>query len=116
MTMLEKLESRAAKLKAKAANKPVLEKDIEGPVKKYASAKGFYVRKFKSPANRSVPDDIFATPKGTVFFIEFKRPGKAATKAQQDEHDYMRARGLKVYVIDNVEKGKVLIDDYADLD
>lgn len=116
MPTLEQLKQREAKAKALKAKKVPLEKEVEGPVKDYARSKKFYVRKFKSENNRSVPDDLFATPKGTVFFIEFKRPGKKATPAQQDEHAFMRRNNLRVHVIDNVEDGKTLIDDYAALD
>lgn len=116
MPNIHQLKARAAKAKQKAASKKPLEKDVEGPVKDYARGKKFYVRKFKSENNRSVPDDLFATPNGTVFFIEFKRPGKKATPAQQDEHEFMQRNKLRVHVIDNVEAGKVLIDDYLALD
>jgi hypothetical protein len=111
MPTLEQLKARDAKAKAKAAKKVPLEKDVEGPVKDYARSHKCWVRKFKSENNRSVPDDIFSTPKGKVFFIEFKRPGKTATEAQQDEHDMMRERGLTVFVVDNVELGKRVVDD-----
>lgn len=116
MVSIDKLEKRDAAAKAKRAKKPVLEKEVEGPVKDYARAKGLYVRKFQSENNRSVPDDIFGTPKGVVFFIEFKRPGKKPTPAQADEHELMRKKNLKVHVIDNVQEGKALIDQYLEDD
>lgn len=116
MPTLEQLKARDAKAKQKAAKKVVLESAVEGPVKDYARSKGFYVRKFKSQNNRSVPDDIFATPKGFVFFIEFKRPGRKATPAQSDEHEFMRQRKLEVHVIDNVQDGKDLVDGYLAAD
>lgn len=116
MATIEELEARAAKIKEKAAKKPLLERQIEGPVKAYARSKKMYVRKFVSVNNRSVPDNIFSTPKGTVFFIEFKKPGGKPTKAQEEEHREMRACRMKVHVIDNVAAGKTLIDDYLDLD
>lgn len=111
MPTLEQLQARAAKAKKKAASKKPLEKDVEGPVKDYARSKKCYVRKFKSENNRSVPDDLFSTPKGRVFFIEFKRPGKTATEAQADEHEMMREHGLTVFVVDNIELGKKVVDD-----
>ncbi len=116
MVSIEKLQQRDAAAKAKRAKKVPLEKDVEGPVKDYARSKGFYVRKFKSDNNRSVPDDIFASPRGMVFFIEFKRPGKKATPAQEDEHQFMRERHLDVHVVDNVEDGKRIVDSYVILE
>ncbi|MBT9159031.1 MAG: hypothetical protein DDT26_00280 [Dehalococcoidia bacterium] len=113
MPTLQKLQEAEAKAKAKKLKAVPLERAVEKPVKDYARSRGFYVRKFKSANNRSVPDGIFATPFGVVFFIEFKRPGKRATPAQADEHAFMRQRKLTVYVVDNVTDGKKIIDTYA---
>lgn len=117
MPTLEQLEARAAKAKLKKTNRVPLESEVEGPVKDYAKSKRFWVRKFKSQNNRSVPDDVFSTPLGTViFFIEFKRPGKVPTPAQEDEHRLMRAHNIKVFVVDNVPAGKAVIDEMLDLE
>lgn len=89
-----------------------LEKTVEKKVKDYANKKGFYVRKFVSPSQRSVPDDLFISPIGAVFFIEFKRKGKKATPKQLIEHEKIRANHGIVYVVDNVEDGKGIIDVY----
>ena len=88
-----------------------LERDIEGEVCRYAKSKGFYVRKFVSPAHRSVPDRLLITPRGTLFFIEFKRRGKRATDDQQREHDTLRDYAKTTYVIDNATTGKALIEE-----
>ena len=100
---------------------------VEDQVKKYAKSRGFYVRKFVSPGNAFVPDDVFvapgppgATPEqlaATLYlrliFPEFKRPGEKATPGQEREHERMRGYGLPVIVIDNVDAGKALVDFYA---
>lgn len=80
----------------------MLERDIEDWSKKKARKAGWWVRKFMSPANRSVPDDIFGKH-ARVFFIEFKATGKEATDLQKDEHKGMRAAGLTVYIVDSRE-------------
>lgn len=103
------------KLKQKVKNDDdPLESKIENDVKKYAKNKGFYVRKFSSPSHRSVPDDLFITPPSpnppVLFFIEFKRKGKSATPAQICEHELIEARGMRVYIVDNIQQGKELID------
>ena len=49
---------------------------------------------------------------GTIIFIEFKRPGEKATAAQKKEHRKLRARGFEVYVIDNVEDAKRVLDEF----
>lgn len=92
--------------------KKVLEKDVEDPVCDYAKTKyQMMAEKFTSPAKRSVPDRLFTTTKGFMFFIEFKAPGKEATEKQLDDHDIRRQHGVAVFVIDNVRAGKDLIDN-----
>lgn len=76
-----------------------LEKDIEKPCKRFARRCGWYVRKFVSPANRSVPDDIFVK-NGRVIFVEFKAPKKQPTEAQWDEIFMLELAGAEVYVVD----------------
>lgn len=101
-----------------------LEKEIERKVCEYAKAKGFYVRKFVSPAHRSVPDRYFIAPGSPgstpdeltttlymrLFKVEFKRQGEEPTDAQKREHRELRSYGVRVFVIDNANDGKALID------
>jgi len=87
-----------------------LEKFIEAKVVAYAKSKGCLVYKFTSPSFRSVPDRIFVTPYGTVFFMELKRKGQQPTAAQAVEIAKIRKQGVEVWVIDNVEDGKNAID------
>lgn len=116
MPTLEQLKARAAKVEQKKARKPMLESEVEKKVGDYAKSRGCFHRKFKSQNNRSVPDRLFCTPKGQVFFVEFKRPGKEPTPAQADEHDIMRRHRMKVHVIDNIPDGKTLIDDILEIE
>lgn len=89
-----------------------LEKDVETAVCTYAKGLGFYVRKFVSPAHRSVPDRLLISPKGVLFFIEFKRQGKRATPAQLLEHVEIEKYGPRVHVVDEARQGKAVIDSY----
>ena len=79
------------------------EKDIESWSKNLARKNGWWVRKFKSPSNRSVPDDIFCNS-GRVFFVEFKATGEEPTELQWDEIYAIRAVGGTVYVCDSREQ------------
>ncbi|MGD9168480.1 MAG: VRR-NUC domain-containing protein [Candidatus Thiodiazotropha sp.] len=92
----------------------MLEKDVENPVCRYARKehKGM-AYKFKSPQRANVPDRIFTFPSGWLIFIEFKAPGKKATPKQRREHERLRDCGQHVYVCDNIELGKWLVDLYA---
>ena len=91
-----------------------LEKDIEKRVCDYAKSLKMLVYKFTSPSRAHVPDRMFITPKGVVFFIEFKRLGQKPTAAQQVEGDKIRQAGIQVFIVDNVEGGKVVINHMLD--
>jgi len=91
-------------------NYKLREGKIEKAVKEYAKQQGWVIRKFKSPGQRSVPDDI-CMKDGFMFFIEFKAPGKEPTEAQKKEHCTIREHGgFYVYVIDHIGTGKKLFN------
>ena len=87
-----------------------LEKQIERSVCDYAHEAGLLVYKFTSPARAAVPDRMFVTPKGTVFFVEFKREGQKPTPQQTREHDRLRGHGVMVFVVDSVKAGRLIVD------
>lgn len=87
----------------------MLERDIEKRANDYATRIGYWHRKFVSPSRRGAPDRIYAIH-GTVIFIEYKASGQKPTKLQELEHKKMRAAGLAVYVCDNVEDAKKILD------
>ena len=98
--------------------KTLLEKDVEKRVCAYAKTLGFWHKKFLSPNARAVPDRIFKIRGLDFFFIEFKRPGKAEKfpadeheRAQLREHERIRKAGGRVWLVDDVESGKRLLDD-----
>jgi hypothetical protein len=93
-------------------NPDPLEKVIEKKVCDHAKSKGCLAYKFTSPSQRSVPDRLFITPAGTVFFIEFKRKGEKPTPAQEVEIAKLRAKGVFVSVIDNVASGISHVDSF----
>jgi hypothetical protein len=88
----------------------MLEKDIEAKVCDYAKTKNVLVYKFTSPNRMAVPDRLFIRPDGYVWFCEFKREGQKPTPAQEREHHRLRQHKVSVFVIDNVEEGKTMID------
>jgi hypothetical protein len=47
---------------------------------------------------------------GVVFFIEYKSPGETLRKLQEHTHKVMQEHGARVYVIDDIEKGRSLIN------
>jgi hypothetical protein len=88
----------------------MLEKDIEAKVCEYAKQLNVLVYKFTSPNRMAVPDRMLIRPDGHVWFCEFKREGAKPTPAQEREHHRLRQHKVSVFVIDNVEEGKLMID------
>ena len=88
----------------------MLEKQIEAKVCEYAKTKNVLAYKFTSPARAAVPDRLFVTPDGRMFFCEFKREGLKPTPAQEREHTKLRQHKVNVFVVDNVEQGKAMVD------
>lgn len=87
-----------------------LEKDIERRVCDYAKSLGMLVYKFTSPSRAHVPDRLFITKTGNVFFVEFKRRGCLPTKAQNVEIEKIRKTGVDIYIVDNVDGGKTVMN------
>ena len=88
----------------------MLEKDIERRVCDYARSRGCEAEKFTSPNKGFVPDRLFTAPGARLWFCEFKRPGQKPTPQQQRDHERRRAMGFRVYVIDDIEEGKRMVD------
>ena len=89
----------------------MLEKEIEAKVKEYARSKGWLAYKFTSPGHSFVPDGLFISPKGVVLFMEFKQLGKKPTPGQSREISRIIEHHTQCYVVDNVERGKEIIDE-----
>jgi len=87
------------------------EAKIEKKAKEYAQSKDCYVRKFKSPSNRAVPDRLFQTPNGKTFFIEFKAPGKIPTETQFREINLINRRNGAAFWVNSLEQAIKIIDD-----
>ena len=90
------------------------ESQIERAVCLYARSAGMMAYKFVSPGRAGVPDRIFLTPHGGVFFVEFKAPDGKLRPLQENEHRVIRKHGHDVYVVDSVLTGKQLIDSKLD--
>jgi hypothetical protein len=53
---------------------------------------------------------MMVLPSGHIFFIEFKAEGKSPTPAQEREHTRLRQQNVQVYVVDNIDQGKDIIN------
>ncbi|MGV3278744.1 VRR-NUC domain-containing protein [Rickettsiales bacterium LUAb2] len=87
----------------------MLEKQIESKVCEYAKKKGWWVAKFCSPSNRGVPDRILLK-NGKVLFMEFKSSVGKLSPLQQHKINEMCNLGAEVYVVNDIEYGKSIIN------
>jgi Holliday junction resolvase len=85
------------------------ESQIESKVVKKAKELGFLTYKFSSPSNRGVPDRIFISPHGEVFFIEFKSAKGKLTKLQEKTIKDIIALDVRVFVIRDVIAGMEIL-------
>lgn len=88
------------------------EKQVEAAVCKYAREKGCWVRKFSSPSHRGVPDRVFLTPWGRIFFIEFKGLKGKLSALQESEIREIKSRGGYADVAYSLEQGKALVNQH----
>ena len=80
-----------------------LELEIEHKADKFAKAQGFLVRKTKWIGRRGAPDKLYSRADTGPFFIEYKRPGQTLDLHQAREIERMRAAGITVQVVDNLD-------------
>ena len=90
----------------------MLEKEIEAKVIKYAKSQNVLSFKMNSVTSKGLPDRMFIS-KESIFFIEFKRLGAKPTKLQSYMISQLKDYNCKVYVIDDIEEGKRIIDRYS---
>lgn len=81
----------------------MLEKEVEQYLVRRIKALGGKAEKFTSPGRRSVPDRLVTLPGGLIVFVELKAPGKKPTENQRRDHDWRRAMGCTVLVLDSKE-------------
>jgi hypothetical protein len=85
---------------------------IQAAVVKYAKGLGFLAkRNYNAPgAETGWPDTEFFLPGAVTLFFEFKRLGEEPTKLQAHRISQLRELGHHVYVCDDVEYGKGVLD------
>jgi len=89
-----------------------LEKVIEQRVSNHAKQHGWLSFKFMSPATPSVCDRIFINRFGVVLFVEFKRKGRKLSPKQAIHAESLSIHNANVFMIDDIEDGKALIDKW----
>ena len=89
-----------------------LENSIEAAVDYYAVMHNFLPRKLNNAANDGWPDKLYVSHIGQHFYIEFKRAGEEPRVLQYYRMMSLLDRNCDVYIVDNVEDGKYVIDFY----
>lgn len=87
------------------------EKQIEEKLKKEIERIGGLSLKFTSPGMAGVPDRLVLLPKGKIFFVELKAPGKTLRPLQLKRKEQLENLGFKVYAIDSYKKLKEVLDE-----
>lgn len=93
------------------------ETDIQSLVVKRAKARGWIAHRLDPSNEVGEPDYQFIRWDGEyieAFYIEFKKPGEQPMPHQERRHKKLRAQGLAVYVIDNLEDGYALFSTLFD--
>ncbi len=67
--------------------------------------------KFVAPGMAGIPDRLVLLPRGRIYFVELKAPGKNLRPLQVKRKRQLEALGFKVYVIDSYEKIQLFIDE-----
>lgn len=84
-------------------------RDVQEPVTVYAQRQGWLARRMQYIGRNGCPDTWFFK-RGRVIICEWKDLGKIASLQQSLEHGRLRASGMEVHVIDNIEDGCALFD------
>ena len=87
-----------------------LERAIEQQCVSYATTRGIQNAKLDK-AKRHWPDRVFFCLRAVLLIVEFKRPGERARPGQKAVHRKLEALGFRVYVLDNFDDFKRVLDD-----
>lgn len=80
------------------------ESKIEAYLVKRVRLLGGVVRKVQWVGRRGAPDRLVALPESVAFWVELKAPGEKPDPHQEREHERMRNVGMRVEVVDSMER------------
>lgn len=67
--------------------------------------------KLVSPGFSGLPDRLVLIPEGKTGFVEVKAPGKKPRRLQRSRHDQLRKLGFKVFVLDDENQIKAILEN-----
>jgi hypothetical protein len=83
------------------------ESDIETKGTEFAERRGWFAVKLMRCNKDSMPDRLYHR-KGMTLYVEYKKPGEVPTTKQAKRHRELRAQGIPVHAIDNLEDAYVI--------
>lgn len=86
------------------------ESQIENAVCRHARNYQWWPLKLKIVNHLGFPDRMLLGAGGRVVFIEFKAPRKKSRPSQRLVISKLKSMGFEVYVVDDIEKGKRLVE------
>ena len=90
----------------------MLESDVEKHLcKRVKSELHGWALKFVSPGQNGVPDRVILVPKGRIYFVETKAPGKKLRRLQEYVCGLITQLGFKVLRIDTKAKVDAFISE-----
>jgi hypothetical protein len=90
----------------------MLEKDLEKKIVIKAKKLGYLTYKFVSPSNRGMPDRIFISESGKLFFVEFKSKKGKLSELQKKKISELVAKKQSVFVVNNEELAMEILEKY----
>ena len=90
------------------------EKQIEVRLQREIKRRGGAALKFTSPGMAGVPDRLVLLPKGKIYFVELKAPGKKLRPLQLKRKEQLESLGFKVYVLDSYAAVDAFIEEVTD--
>jgi len=90
----------------------LLAKYLERKIVFKAKKLGYLTYKFVSPSNRGVPDRIFISENGKLFFVEFKSKKGKLSELQKLKISELRSRKQSVFVVNDEELAMEILEKY----
>jgi len=87
------------------------EKTVEAKLVRAVKAAGGICPKLVCPGMAGMPDRLVLLPDGKLGFVEVKAPGEKPRPLQTARHRILEWLGYRVYVLDNPEEIRGIIDE-----
>lgn len=90
------------------------EREVELKLKKDVEKVGGLCLKFTSPGMAGVPDRLVLFPKGKIYFVELKAPGRKLRPLQIKRMKQLERLDFQVYIIDSYKGIELFLQEVVD--